>query len=64
VRVNGHLVDEARLAPGDEVAIAHVLFRVEGENAGPGSPSAGPDRSSLPDLPGSSDEDLIPLVDD
>ncbi len=31
VRVNGQLVDEARISTRDEVAIAHVIFRVEGE---------------------------------
>src|SRR5258708_3501837 len=29
VMVNGKVVDEARLSPGDEVAIAHFLYRLE-----------------------------------
>ena len=29
VRVNGRLVEEVQLRPGDEVAIAHFIYRVE-----------------------------------
>jgi hypothetical protein len=31
VRVNGRLVDETRLHPGDELAIGPILFRLEAE---------------------------------
>jgi pSer/pThr/pTyr-binding forkhead associated (FHA) protein len=33
VRVNGHVIDEIRLHPGDEVAIAQVLYRLEDPDA-------------------------------
>ncbi len=29
VRVNGELVDETRLQPGDEIAIGHLIYRLE-----------------------------------
>lgn len=31
VRVNGRIVSEARLEAGDEIAIAHLIFRLESE---------------------------------
>lgn len=40
VRVNGRIVDEQGLHPGDEVAIGHVLYRVDGP--GPAPPRASP----------------------
>lgn len=33
VRVNGRAIEEARLLPGDEVAIGHLLYRFEDELA-------------------------------
>ncbi len=33
IRVNGRLIDEVRLQPGDEVAIGPILFRFEGQAA-------------------------------
>jgi hypothetical protein len=35
VRVNGRLVEEARLFPGDEVAIGHLLYRFEDQAPAP-----------------------------
>jgi pSer/pThr/pTyr-binding forkhead associated (FHA) protein len=37
VRVNGRLVDEIRLHPGDELAIGPILFRLEAESEEPGN---------------------------
>jgi predicted component of type VI protein secretion system len=37
VRVNGRLVEEMRLHPGDELAIGPVLFRLEAEIDEPGN---------------------------
>lgn len=31
IRVNGRMIDEVRLQPGDEVAIGPILFRFEGQ---------------------------------
>lgn len=72
LRVNGLLVDEAQLHPGDEVAIGPILYRVEDETPPPTAlPSPkGTDRpaiaakpASLPSLPTDTGDDLIPLVD-
>ena len=67
VRVNGRLVEEARLKPGDEVAIAHFIYRVE--SLGPAYPPSPAPRDSKPapaaSFPPSminlSDDDFIPL---
>ncbi len=59
VHVNGVRVEEAQLRPGDEVAIAHLIYRFE--VAGPSlnsKPSSPPVRAV--EIP---DEDLIPLDD-
>ena len=34
-RINGHRVEEGRLVPGDELAIASVRFRLEGDRDPP-----------------------------
>ena len=58
LRVNGRLIDEARIYPGDEVAIGPLLYRFEGE-------AASPRRRSRPQAdPNDPDHDLIPLADD
>ena len=73
LRVNGELVEEAQLQPGDEVAIGPILYRVELE-APPPPPTPSPPPvakrpeplakpPSLPSLPTDSDDDLIPLAD-
>ena len=64
VRVNGQVVDEARLKPGDEVAIAQFLYRLEG--LAPAPPILPPAQKPRPeaDLPPpiiDLDEDFIPL---
>jgi|SRR5579864_1777184 len=73
VRVNGRLIDEATLVPGDELAIAQVIYRledvperpvVEPAHAQPTTISNTP--ASLPELPldtDDSDQDLLPLDD-
>jgi pyruvate/2-oxoglutarate dehydrogenase complex dihydrolipoamide acyltransferase (E2) component len=48
VRVNGRLVEEIRLHPGDELAIGPVLFRLEAENEEPGNSGAMISRPSQP----------------
>ncbi len=68
VRVNGRVVNEARLLPGDEVAIGHLLYRFEDPPATPppAHRSNGIVTERPPDLPFTSDDDddLIPLDDD
>jgi predicted component of type VI protein secretion system len=76
LRVNGRLIDEAQLHPGDEVAIGPILYRVESLIPQPQSPTPAPrplppvavakapKPSSLPSLPSPAndlDSDLIPL---
>ncbi|MDR3637773.1 MAG: FHA domain-containing protein [Isosphaeraceae bacterium] len=72
LRVNGRVVEEARLAAGDEVAIGHLIYRVENIAAAPAmAPAAvpapvGKPETSLPSLPSSADDedgDLVPLLD-
>jgi hypothetical protein len=58
VRVNGRVVEESILRPGDEVAIAQFLYRMEDQGApAPPPPSArpAPRRGDL--------DDLIPIED-
>ncbi|CAN5719721.1 hypothetical protein BH23PLA1_BH23PLA1_02400 [soil metagenome] len=58
VRINGYLIEESPLQPGDEVAIGPVLFRFD-------LPTATPNRSSTPIQDSGSgldeDSDLIPF---
>jgi predicted component of type VI protein secretion system len=68
LRVNGRLVDEAQLQPGDELAIGPVLYRYEDETrpAAPPTPLASEPVKppSLPDLSNGFsdlDGDLMPL---
>ncbi len=60
VRVNGRLVEEERLRPGDEVAIAHYLYRLE--DPPPASPPARRSGGATPPIIDLSD-DFIPLDD-
>ncbi len=70
IRVNGRMVEEVRLQPGDEVAIGPILFRFEGQPAMAPAPAA-PSRpgpvpaSAAHDLWDADDSglDLIPLDD-
>jgi predicted component of type VI protein secretion system len=66
VWVNGRRVEESRLVPGDEVAIAQLLFRLEGARPAPAPAPAPPAAPPKPALPGSHDpdDDLVPLDDD
>ena len=52
IRVNGRLIDEVRLQPGDEVAIGPILYRFEGQAAAAPLPSA-PGAGSKPVAAGS-----------
>ena len=74
VRVNGRRVDEVQLQPGDEVAIAHLLYRLESvpdvPPSRPAAPSPAPTTRplarppmppNLAELPTDPDRDLIPL---
>jgi predicted component of type VI protein secretion system len=76
VRVNGLLVDEATLQPGDEVAIGPLIYRVEGAADAP-EPGPTPAAAAVPaaaqgaakppslsDLATDDpDGDLVPLLD-
>ena len=61
VRVNGRLVDEVQLFPGDEVAIGPVLYRLEVEEVA-NPPRRAPAPAEVP-IPLDPDSSLIPLVD-
>jgi pSer/pThr/pTyr-binding forkhead associated (FHA) protein len=78
LRVNGRLVEEARLQIGDEVAIGPIILRLETEDVAPiptlpPSPNASATAPGLagsvsqpvsaPPLPDDSEIDLIPLDD-
>ena len=59
VAVNGVRVNEAQIRPGDEIAIAHLLYRFEVADT---SPSPEP-KASPPPIAEIWDEELIPLDD-
>ena len=69
LRVNGRVVEEIQLHPGDEIAIGPVLYRVENPQPAPAVPAAKPRVAkakkppSLPSLPASRDDpdDMIPI---
>jgi predicted component of type VI protein secretion system len=79
VRVNGRLLEESRLQPGDELAIGPILFRLEQEDERPAAaprPQAASSRPAPLVVPGlrpglkaagpsrpDSDMDLVPLDD-
>ncbi len=67
VRVNGHLIDEAQLWHGDEVAIANLLFRVDAPQSSQPPPLPAQGKPGPPeDLPPSIidlDDEFIPLSD-
>jgi hypothetical protein len=48
VRVNGRLVEESALLPGDEVAIGQVIYRLEDSVPAPAPPSAAPRPAARP----------------
>lgn len=73
VRVNGRLIDEARLQPGDEIAIAHLVYRLEDSEAArpkpparatPQAPARQADLVESPMNVDSEDIQLIPFDDD
>lgn len=59
LRVNGRVVNEARLVPGDEIAIAHVLYRLEHEAVPTPTPSRSVPQSVIP-VPNPLSPELIP----
>jgi len=71
LRVNGRRVEEARLNPGDEVAIGPLIYRVDLPDPTPTptptppavEATAAPPPARLPTLPAAfdPDDDLIPL---
>ncbi len=77
VRVNGRKIQECRLFPGDEVAIAHFIYRLEDDasdqGAAPGARARKPQPVAKPNpapasRPATPDEilelDLLPMDDD
>lgn len=56
VRVNGRLIEEVILQPGDELAIGHILFRLD-------APAPPPPLAPTPPFtpPVVSDDELIPI---
>jgi predicted component of type VI protein secretion system len=61
-RVNGALIEESRLVPGDEIAIGPLIYRFDDPTAIPAAPPAKPQAASrTPEPDDDSDDDLIPL---
>jgi pSer/pThr/pTyr-binding forkhead associated (FHA) protein len=63
LRVNGRVVDEAQLLPGDELAIGPLLYRVDVLSPPPPATNSKPPVAALPELPGlpSDSDDLVAL---
>ena len=61
VRVNGVVVDEAEVQPGDEVAIGHLIYRFEADV--PATPATRPGAVSQPSPPVKVELNLKPLVE-
>lgn len=61
VRVNGRVVAEERLQPGDEVAIGHLIYRLEEADSAPppSVPEVAFDEADPDDL---TDDDFLPDV--
>jgi pSer/pThr/pTyr-binding forkhead associated (FHA) protein len=50
IRINGERVETGRLRPGDELSIAHIRYRLEGEeDSGQASDPAIREQDSTPD---------------
>lgn len=66
VRVNGRPVSEAPLRPGDEVAIAQMIYRLEADPVAPPPPPPAPATAAPPSAEDDSlpDFGLLPLDDD
>jgi predicted component of type VI protein secretion system len=70
VRVNGRRVFEIQLRPGDEIAIAQVIYRVESDSPSPPVESPGRNDARPPGFPELPEDDdpipdfgLVPLDD-
>jgi pSer/pThr/pTyr-binding forkhead associated (FHA) protein len=61
LRVNGRVVEETALRPGDEIAIGHILYRLEDVAPPPPPPSAPAKASLRPPL--DDFDELVPLDD-
>lgn len=60
--VNGRPVEEARLVPGDEIAIGPLIYRVDDPTALPPVPPAAPQAAAqTPEPDVDSDDDLVPM---
>ena len=59
IRLNGLVIEESRLKPGDEIAIGPFLYRIE--SLGAAGPAPRPARP-VPEPP-PSDESLPPIID-
>jgi pSer/pThr/pTyr-binding forkhead associated (FHA) protein len=61
VRVNGRRVDEARLLPGDEIAIGPLIYRLEDPTSRPPDPPQ--TAAAAPNHPKNGDDDIemVPL---
>src|SRR4051812_23854011 len=64
VRVNGRLVEEVQLHPGDEVAIAQIVFRLEDTTVAPPPARTVTRPEPARDETAVADDDLIPLDSD
>ena len=63
VRVNGRVIEEAQLDLGDEVAIAHIIYRLVDDPAPKPKPKAQPPQGPGP-TPSKGDDSIIDISDD
>jgi pSer/pThr/pTyr-binding forkhead associated (FHA) protein len=61
IRVNGRVVEETILRPGDEIAIGHILYRLEDVAPSPPPPAAPAKPTARP--PRNDFDELVPLDD-
>jgi pSer/pThr/pTyr-binding forkhead associated (FHA) protein len=61
IRVNGRVVEETILRPGDEIAIGHILYRLEDVAPSPPPPPAPAKPTARP--PRDDFDELVPLDD-
>jgi pSer/pThr/pTyr-binding forkhead associated (FHA) protein len=62
LRVNGRMVEESALLPGDEIAIGHIIYRFEDVAPPPPPPPAPTKATARPPL--DDFDELVPLDDD